>query len=137
MSDDATQDDTDELLAIPGFLEQTWESYEVLIKSGVVSSECLRNIMLGIMLLMLVGCAMPGRFEVEITPTEEGVKYHVITTKNYGLITATGSKAPSGAIEFQIKAEKVDSTAMGIQAIQTQSEAIKSLTGIIGLVPGQ
>jgi len=81
--------------------------------------------------MALCSCASPRKFEVEIIPTVEGVSYHVITTKNYGIITATGTKDENGNIDFTISAEAVDATSLAIKTIETQGKVIEKLSELI------
>ena len=95
-----------------------------------------------IFLLIFTGCAdhFAGRFEASMDINPETGKIqnlHVVTTKNYGNITAEGSIDPKTNLPvFKIKAEKVDATSLAAIVSKSDAEIAKSIASVAGGLAG-
>ncbi len=94
-----------------------------------------KSLSLCFLLLVMCSCALPGKFEANLDYDEQGRQtWHVITTKNYGLIDADIKTNKDGTMSAKVVAEKVDATTLAAKTIEAQTSIINSLAGIVGVV---
>ena len=103
------------------------------------------RLILCVMMLSAIcaGCASDhyaGKFEADLTvdpETHQITGMHVLTTKNYGNINASGTVDPKTQMPvFTISAENVDATSLAAIVAKSNAESTGNILGMIKTVAG-